>query len=155
MFKTCDYRQQTKSYEQKINVIFNETIIFDRIFLSPNDFNQGFTFNKFFFLLFQISNKGEILLRMMHKPPFYKFPELIGEFSCNLSSIYNLPRHECRNKWLVLMRPNKAKVIYGFLKIDVFVIGEGDPLPAYDLEKDEDYEDEVNNSLCIYKKNLN
>jgi hypothetical protein len=61
----------------KLNANFDECILFDNIYLSKKEFEEG-----------------EILLRIMHKGPFYRFgPDLIGEYAMNMPSIYKKPNH--------------------------------------------------------------
>ena len=71
----------------------------------------------------------------MSSNKFYKFPDFIGQYACNLTTIYKRPNHELRNKWVALIRPNKPRAVFGYLKFEAFVVGEGDAMPAYDLDK--------------------
>jgi len=57
------YIQDTKVQYGKLNANFDECILFDNIYLSKKEFDEG-----------------EILLRILHKGPFYRFgPDLIGK----------------------------------------------------------------------------
>lgn len=62
----------------------------------------------------------------MNAGPFYKFATPLGEYACNLTSVYKRPNHEARNLWVPLINPADPKFIHAYLKMDLFVYGEFD-----------------------------
>lgn len=55
---------------------------------------------------------------------------LIGAFTCDCGTVYDMDKHTVLNKWLLLSDPEDPQGVRGYLKICLAILGPGDEAPV-------------------------
>ena len=81
IIETCGYKKQSRVYDKKVNVVFAEIKVFNKIQLSRKEYNHA-----------------TIDFKMMHSNGMIRKPMFIGECSVDLSAVHNRSTHEVKGR---------------------------------------------------------
>ena len=100
---------------ENLNPVWNQSFTFTNIMLEDKDFETAE-------LRFEVWNRNRFFDN-----------ELIGMYSVGLSTLYRNAGHEFYQVWLTLTSPKSADKSQGFLKVDCFIIAQGDSPPVHSI----------------------